>query len=229
MTTGTIYTDASYTTAYDRPASLSPVSSGRTTFSDTLKASASISSGSADLDEIFEEAGRRYNLSPNLLKAVAKVESNFRPDVVSTAGAMGIMQLMPGTAAGLGVTDAFDPYQNIMGGASYLRQMLDRFDGDLRVALSAYNAGPGRVSRNDGKVLPFTENYVSKVLRNYTGGDITAGKAIYGRFNDKSRISTDAGDQSGLFNFADSFAQMLFIKIIEMQMNSSGDDSKRVF
>ena len=229
MTTGTIYTDASYTTAYDRPASLSPVSSGRTTFSDTLKASASISSGSADLDEIFEEAGRRYNLSPNLLKAVAKVESNFRPDVVSTAGAMGIMQLMPGTAAGLGVTDAFDPYQNIMGGASYLRQMLDRFDGDLRVALSAYNAGPGRVSRNDGKVLPFTENYVSKVLRNYTGGDITAGKAIYGRFNDKSRISTDAGDQSGLFNFADSFAQMLFIKIIEMQMNSSGDDNKRVF
>jgi len=229
MTTGTIYTDASYTTAYDRPASLSPVSSGRTTFSDTLKASASISSGSADLDEIFEEAGRRYNLSPNLLKAVARVESNFRPDVVSTAGAMGIMQLMPGTAAGLGVTDAFDPYQNIMGGASYLRQMLDRFDGDLRVALSAYNAGPGRVSRNDGKVLPFTENYVSKVLRNYTGGDITAGKAIYGRFNDKSRISTDAGDQSGLFNFADSFAQMLFIKIIEMQMNSSGDDSKRVF
>ena len=176
------------------------------------------SNGKIDLDAIFEEAGRRYNLSPNLLKAVAKIESGFRPDVTSTAGAMGIMQLMPGTARGLGVTDPYDPVQNIMGGAKYLRDMLDKF-GDVRLALAAYNSGPNNVTKYNG-VPPFCENYVKKVLENM-GGDITAGMVTY----------TPAGDtkKSGSFALGEAFTQMLLVKIIEMQMNSSQDDKNKVF
>jgi len=206
-----------------------PASGTGPSFNDTMRSSATVSSGSADLDAIFERAGRIYNISPDLLKAVAKVESNFHPNAVSRAGAMGIMQLMPGTAAGLGVTNAFDPEQNIMGGARYLRQMLDRFDGDVRAALSAYNAGPGRVSRNGGEALSFTEGYVNKVLSNFHGGSITAGTVSYGRyFNDVSYTSADSGDRSWLSDFAGSLPQMLLMKIIEMQMNSISDDKNDV-
>ena len=195
-------------------------------FSDTLRTSAYASSGSADLDAIFEEAGRVYNLSPNLLKAVARVESNFNPNALSRAGAMGIMQLMPGTAAGLGVTNAYDPVQNIMGGARYLRQMLDRFGGDLRAALSAYNAGPGRVSMNGGAPLSFTESYVSRVLSFFGGDNITAGAVSYGRFNDMSRTSAGTGDQFDFSDLTGNLSQMILLKIIEMQMNSSSDDGE---
>lgn len=229
MATEAVSTEALNVATYTAPASLRRAPVGSASFSNTL-ARTSISSGSADLDAIFEEAGRRYNLSPNLLKAVARVESNFRADAVSRAGAMGVMQLMPGTAAGLGVTDAFDPEQNIMGGAKYLRQMLDRFDGDIQAALSAYNAGPGRVSKNGGKALSFTEGYVSKVLRNFNGGDITAGMVSYGRpIADESASSS--GGLGGLLGFSENFTQMLLIKIIEMQMNSmsSSDKDERIF
>ena len=230
MTTGAIQNDSLNGAVSSTPAVLKPESSGDSTFSNTLRASASLSSGSADLDAIFEEAGRRYDISPNLLKAVAKVESNFRPDVVSRAGAMGVMQLMPGTAAGLGVTDAFDPEQNIMGGAKYLRQMLDRFDGNLQAALSAYNAGPGRVSSNGGKPLSFTEGYVNKVLSNFNGGRITAGTVSYDRSSAPgSQVSSNqSSDLSGLLS-KDSLSQMLLMKIIEMQMSSSDDDDKKIF
>lgn len=114
------------------------------------------------LDAIFEEAAANYNLPVELLKAVAKVESNFNPMAVSSAGAMGVMQLMPNTAKGLGVTDPFDARQNIMGGAQYLRNQLNRF-GDLRMALAAYNTGPGNVMKYGG-VPAYTERYVNKVL-----------------------------------------------------------------
>jgi len=197
-----------------------PVVSGALSFAEVLGASYAQSSGSADLDAIFEAAGARYNISPNLLKAVAKAESGFRANVTSTAGAMGIMQLMPGTAAGLGVTDAFDPEQNIMGGAKYLRQMLDRFGGDLRLALGAYNAGPGAVAKHGG-VPSYSQKYVSKVLGYFNGGDITAGTVTYGGFG-----SPDGGGASGLFNFSESFAQMLLVKIIEMQMSSPGGERR---
>ncbi len=114
------------------------------------------------LDDIFAEAAANYNLPVELLKAVAKVESNFNPKAVSSAGAMGVMQLMPNTARGLGVTDPFDARQNIMGGAQYLRNQLNRF-GDLRTALAAYNTGPGNVMKYGG-VPSYTEGYVNKIL-----------------------------------------------------------------
>lgn len=125
-----------------------------------------------DLEEIFERAAQTYNISVDLLKAVAKAESDFDPDCVSSSGAMGIMQLMPGTAKELGVTDAFDPEQNIMGGAKYLAENLKIYNGNVSLALAAYNAGRGNVSKYGG-IPPFkeTQNYVKKVL-GYMGEDI---------------------------------------------------------
>ena len=113
---------------------------------------------------IAEEEG----VDPDLFIRLVEAESSFRPDVTSTAGAYGLTQLMPGTAAELGV-DPTDPIQNLRGGARYLRQQLDRF-GDPALALAAYNAGPGRV-RQYGGIPPFqeTQNYVARILGDYAG------------------------------------------------------------
>lgn len=119
---------------------------------------------SADLDACFQEAAATYNLPVDLLKAVAKQESNFQSDVVSSSGAVGIMQLMPGTASYLGVTDSYDPYQNIMGGAKLLAQLSEHYQGDLSLTLAAYNAGSGAVDKYGG-IPPYTEtrNFVAKI------------------------------------------------------------------
>lgn len=120
---------------------------------------------SSDFDHMLEAAAQRYDLDPALLKAVAQAESNFSPLAVSHAGAKGIMQLMDATARSLGVEDSFDPAQNIDGGARFLRQLLDRYDGNELLAVAAYNAGPGAVDRWGG--LPAyseTRTYVPRVL-----------------------------------------------------------------
>ncbi|BBO83704.1 hypothetical protein DSCO28_42700 [Desulfosarcina ovata subsp. sediminis] len=113
----------------------------------------------------IRKAAKKYNLPEDLIESVIRAESDFQPDAVSPAGAQGLMQLMPATARELGVTDPFDVQQNIDGGARYIRQMLDRFDGDVKLALAAYNAGPGTVDRYHGDV-PYreTQNYVKRVL-----------------------------------------------------------------
>lgn len=113
---------------------------------------------------IINEAARKEGIDPYLIKAVIKVESDFDPNVVSSKGARGLMQLIPGTAALVGCRDSFDPQQNIFGGARYLRMMLDRFNHDLELAAAAYNAGPGKVDQYRG-IPPYreTQNYVRKV------------------------------------------------------------------
>ena len=118
------------------------------------------------IEKSIQKAASKYNLSPGLIKGVIRAESNFQVDAVSRAGAQGLMQLMPATAKELGVTKPFDIDQNIDGGARYLRKMLHNFGGDVKLALAAYNAGPGTVRKFAGNV-PYRETiqYVSRVLR----------------------------------------------------------------
>jgi len=187
-----------------------------------------LSSNCADLDAIFDAAGRKYNISPSLLKAVAKVESNFRADATSRVGAMGIMQLMPGTAKYLGVDDPYNAEQSIMGGAKYLKEQLDRFDGDVELALAAYNAGWPAVVKHGG-IPPFkeTQAYVPKVLSYMGNGELTSNMLTYNGFDMEGKISETPPKST--FNFNEALAQMLFIKLIEMQMGSSSENKNKVF
>lgn len=124
------------------------------------------------IEACIRESARKYTLPPELIKAVIEAESGFRADAVSVAGAQGLMQLMPATARDLGVTNPFDIRQNIDGGTRYLRQMFDLFGGDTRLALAAYNAGPGNVQKYGGEVpFPETRQYVGRVLE--AVGDFT--------------------------------------------------------
>ncbi len=131
------------------------------------------------MDDIFEEASSRYGVSVNLLKAVAKAESNFNPKAVSKAGAIGVMQLMPATARSLGVSDPYDARQNIMGGAKYLKENLERFGGNVNLALAAYNAGPNSVQKYGG-IPPYkeTQNYVKIVNSYLDGSPLSSGRTV---------------------------------------------------
>ncbi|MBR3623519.1 MAG: lytic transglycosylase domain-containing protein [Selenomonadaceae bacterium] len=140
-----------------------------TTLKNTAKGilSAHENTASGTLQSFMEDAAKKYNIDQRLLKAVAEVESGLNPDAISEAGAIGVMQLMPETAAALGVNPN-NVAENIEGGAKYLRQMLDTFGGDVKKALAAYNAGPNAVRSYNG-VPPYTEtqNYVNSVLDIY--------------------------------------------------------------
>ena len=126
------------------------------------------------LISIFQEAASTFGVSVELLTSIARAESNYNPNAVSSAGAVGIMQLMPATAAALGVTNSYDARENIMGGAKYISQLLAKYNGNTSLALAAYNAGSSNVEKYGG-IPPFTEtqNYVRKVL-SYMNATLTA-------------------------------------------------------
>jgi soluble lytic murein transglycosylase-like protein len=120
-------------------------------------------------DSIIEKAAVSASIEPNLLRAVIVVESGFNSHAVSKRGAMGLMQLMPATAMRFGVSNPYDPRENVHAGARYLKFLIDRFGQDLRLALAAYNAGEQAVDRNGGQIPPFAETmaYVPRVMKIY--------------------------------------------------------------
>lgn len=143
--------------------------------SSTLRATrAPIGKRAEAFEDLIVHEATEQNVSADLVRAVIQVESAFNPLARSIKGAMGLMQLMPGTARELGVTNAYDPAQNIRGGVQYLKQLLTRYNSSVELALAAYNAGPGAVEKY-GAVPPYRETraYVQKV-RNRTGGSVTA-------------------------------------------------------
>lgn len=119
------------------------------------------------LDPLISKASQKYGVDVGLIRAVIKAESNFNPDAVSHAGARGLMQLMPGTARSLGVTDSFDPEQNVMAGTRFLRDLLKRYDGDVDSALAAYNWGPGNVDKHSDHLPRETRAYLARVKQLY--------------------------------------------------------------
>lgn len=150
--------------------------------------------GKTSLKAIFEEASEKYNISYNLLVAVAKAESNFNPKSTSGKGAQGIMQLMPATAKELGVTDAYDVKQNIMAGAKYLSAHLKAFNGNTDLAVAAYNAGGGAV-RKYGGVPPYSEtkNYVKTVNKYMKEGVTVPDRTVSASGNSKEEKNTISG------------------------------------
>jgi len=126
---------------------------------------AKVNGWTPQVSAMMDAASKKFGVPKSLLTAVSRAESAFRSEVTSPAGAVGMMQLMPATAKGLGVTDTKDPWQNIAGGAKYLRQLLDRFQGDATKAVAGYNAGPNAVQKYGG-VPPYkeTQTYVARVF-----------------------------------------------------------------
>ena len=126
---------------------------------------------SAQVEAAIAQAAARHHVDPNLVRAVVKVESNFNPNAVSRKGAMGLMQLMPGTARELAVTDPFDPQQNVDAGVRHLRGLLDSYDGDVSRSLAAYNAGATAVAKHNG-IPPYaeTQDYVRRITKLYGNG-----------------------------------------------------------
>ena len=128
----------------------------------------SVQNSRAEIENLIDKYADKNGLDSDFVKAVIKQESGFNPNATSHCGAMGLMQLMPSTAEGLGVVNAYDAEQNIEGGTKYLKGLMDRFDNNKSLALAAYNAGPNAVKKYGG-IPPYaeTQNYVKKVLRNY--------------------------------------------------------------
>ncbi len=155
------------------PASFASMVSAAMNGEGTPGASSTVPDGAApvapqQIDQLVSANAGAWGVDPALVKAIIANESAFNANATSKTGAQGLMQLEPGTAAGLGVANAYDPAQNIWGGTRYIRGLLDRFHGDLRLAVAAYNAGPGAVEKYGG-VPPYAETqaYVENVLDSY--------------------------------------------------------------
>lgn len=148
----------------------------------------------ADLSQVVSDASGRYRLDPDLVNSVIKAESDFKVRAVSPKGAQGLMQLMPGTAAQLGVPNAFDPQANVNGGTRYLRELLERYNFDLVKALAAYNAGPQRVEQFGG-VPPYYETraYVARIVKDFNKKKIAQGK---GATTQKSNVAQNKSGAS---------------------------------
>lgn len=185
-------------------------------FSDILSEK---TSATTSLDSIFEKASQQYDIPADLLKAVAKAESNFDPSVVSYAGAMGVMQLMPKTAEYLGVNDPFDAEQNIMGGAKYLSGLINKYDGNTTLALAAYNAGSGNVAKYGG-VPPFkeTKNYIEKVMA-YAKESIDT--SVFSTSQSSSKNFNKIRDDISNFTNFSNDDYLLFIERLKNAMSNS--------
>ncbi|HEV7799227.1 MAG TPA: lytic transglycosylase domain-containing protein [Pyrinomonadaceae bacterium] len=149
----------------------SPASSAltRTTSMNWAGTMSGFTTGDATVDSYILDSGRRNSVDPLLLYSIMHQESTFKPRAMSNKGARGLMQLMPGTAARFGVTSIWDPKQNIEGGTRYMRFLLDKFDGDVKLALAGYNAGEGAVIKYGFRIPPYseTQEYVRRISRRY--------------------------------------------------------------
>ena len=188
------------------------LSSGSTDSNDSSASTQTTSSASTvsspqDYEAYFKEASETYGVATSILKSIAKAESNFNPSAVSKAGAIGIMQLMPSTAASLGVSNSYDARENIMGGAKYISQLLSRYQGNISLALAAYNAGTGNVDKYGG-IPPFTEtqNYVQKVL-SYMNGSFETDYSSSGIFGLTGEARDTANEMLGNFFAANNISK----------------------
>lgn len=169
---------------------------------------------SGDFSELINTAAVAYDVSPYLIAAIIKCESNFTPNAVSHVGAIGLMQLMPSTAEWLGCTDPYDPMQNVMAGTKYIKMMLDQYDNDLTLALAAYNAGPGNVDKYGG-VPPFeeTQNYVVKVTHwynEYSNGFEIENSVVTGNETENSVVTGNETIENDSFSYHKDGALVLW-------------------